>query len=71
MSIRECSLIDKHKQVFFYEKGLSIREKSLIDKMGLPKKVWQYCSSIEVEITILVYGGDAASRLADACPAAA
>ena len=29
----------------FWEKGLSIREKSLIDKTGLPKKVWQYCSA--------------------------
>ena len=26
----------------FMRKGLSIREKSLIDKTGLPKKVWQY-----------------------------
>ena len=42
MSISDFALIDKPKWVFFKEKGLSIREKSLIDKTGLPKKVWQY-----------------------------
>ena len=53
LSISDFSLIDKPKQVFFEKKGLSIREKSLIDKTGLPKKVWQYLSSFFVLVTKL------------------
>ena len=42
LSISDFSLIDKPKRVFFLRKRLSIRGESLIDKTGLPKKVWQY-----------------------------
>ena len=51
LSISDFSLIGKPKRVFL-EKGLSIREKSLVDKTGLPKKVWQYCSPKITEVII-------------------